>query len=120
MKRLVLALSLVVALASAACDDAVPTGPESPSFAAGRAGPPGLGVMSWNIYVGADLTQLLAVGSLADVPCAVYGVWQDVIATDFPSRAVAIALSLPICCISRTAATLLDCAKASCRVRLSE
>ena len=47
--------------------------------------------MSWNVYVGADLTQLLAVGSLEDVPCAVYGVWQDVIATDFPSRAVAIA-----------------------------
>ena len=91
MKRLVLALPLLAALAFGACDEAVPTGPESASFASQRGGSPGLGVMSWNVYVGADLTQLLAVGSLEDVPCAVYGVWQDVIATDFPSRAVAIA-----------------------------
>ena len=91
MKRLVLTLSVLGALAAGACDDAVTTGPEDGSFVSERAGPSALSVMTWNIYVGADLTQLLAVGSLADVPCAVYGVWQDVIATDFPTRAVAIA-----------------------------
>jgi endonuclease/exonuclease/phosphatase family metal-dependent hydrolase len=32
-----------------------------------------------------------AVGSLDDLPCAVYSVWQDVVGTDFPTRAVAIA-----------------------------
>lgn len=91
MKKLVLAVSLVIAFASAACDDAGPLDPENPSFDTGRAGPSALSVMTWNIYVGADLTQLLAVGSLDDLPCAVYSVWQDVVGTDFPTRAVAIA-----------------------------
>ncbi|MBT8479184.1 MAG: endonuclease/exonuclease/phosphatase family protein [Gemmatimonadetes bacterium] len=91
MKKLFLTLSVIVALAAGACDDAVPTGPDGASFDSGRAGPSVLNVMTWNIYVGADLTQLLAVGGLEDVPCAVFGVWQDVIATDFPTRAVAIA-----------------------------
>jgi len=91
MKRLLLTLSVVVALASGACDDDGPLGPDSPSFSTGRAGPSALSVMTWNVYVGADLTQLLGVEYDWQVPCAVNDVWEDVVATDFPARAVAIA-----------------------------
>lgn len=91
MKSLVLALSLAVAFASGACDDAGPLDPEKPSFDAGRAGPSALSVMTWNIYVGADLTQLLAIEDPAQIGCGVAAVYGDVLATDFNSRAVAIA-----------------------------
>lgn len=91
MKKLLLTLSVVVALASGACDDDGPLGPDSPSFSTGRAGPSALSVMTWNVYVGADLTQLLGVEYDWQVPCAVNDVWEDVVATDFPARAVAIA-----------------------------
>lgn len=91
MKKLVLAMSVVAALASGACDQAVPTGPDTPSFDHARAGSPGLSVMTWNVYVGADLGQLLDVGSMEELPCAVYDIWSDVVSTEFPTRAKAIA-----------------------------
>jgi hypothetical protein len=90
MRRYLSMPAVLAALALGACDDAGPLEPADPVFGAARAGSPALGIMSWNIYVGADLTQLLAVGSELDIPCAVYGVWTDVVATDFAARAVAI------------------------------
>lgn len=48
-------------------------------------------VMTQNLYMGADLTPVLAAPSLADVPAAVSQVWANVEATDFRKRARAIA-----------------------------
>jgi len=90
MKRLLLTLSALTVLAIGACQDDV-MGPEMATFDSERAGAPGLGVMTWNIYVGADLTQLLDVTDINDLPCAVYGVWSDVEATEFATRAKGIA-----------------------------
>lgn len=91
MKKLLLSLSLLVAFVSGACDDAGPLDPETPPFAAERAGPAALGIMTWNVYVGADLTQLLAVEDPSQIACGVAAVYGDVLATDFSARAVAIA-----------------------------
>jgi hypothetical protein len=88
--------ALLLALALGACEDGGPLDPaNSPSwdaaaFDADRAGSPALGVMSWNIYVGADLNQLLAIADPSQIACGVAGVWADVRATDFASRAEAI------------------------------
>ncbi len=91
MKRLLIPLFLTVTLASGACDDESPLAPEDASFAADRAGPAALTVMTWNIYVGADLTQLLAIQDPSQIACGVAAVYGDVLATDFAARAVAIA-----------------------------
>jgi endonuclease/exonuclease/phosphatase family metal-dependent hydrolase len=50
-----------------------------------------LRVMTQNLYLGADLTPVIAAPSLADVPAAVSAVWANVQATDFRERAVALA-----------------------------
>lgn len=97
MKRLFVPLPVLAVLTIVACEDGGPVGPRSEiapaeglALGVERAGPGALGVMTWNIYVGADLTQLLAAGSLAEVPCVVNDVWDDVLATDFEARAEAI------------------------------
>ena len=84
MKRLLISLPMVAALALGACGDDDPTGPEEPI-------PEELAVLSWNVYVGADLTQLLAVEDPAQIACGVAAVYDDVLATEFETRAVAIA-----------------------------
>ncbi len=92
MRWLVTTVSLMAAIALGACDDANPLGPDTGtvSLDAVRAGSPELGIMTWNIYVGADLNQLLA-GDPARIACGVADIYGDVLATDFQSRAVAIA-----------------------------
>ena len=98
MKWFLFTLPLMAALTIGACDDAGPFDPagnaattDAVLLDAVRAGSPALDVMTWNIYVGADLNQLLDVGSMEELPCAVYGVWSDVVATEFSTRAEAIA-----------------------------
>jgi hypothetical protein len=84
VKRLLITLPMIAALALGACGDDDPTGPEDPV-------PQELAVLSWNVYVGADLTQLLAVEDPAQIACGVAAVYDDVLATEFETRAVAIA-----------------------------
>ena len=91
MKKLLIPLLLVGSLAPGACDDQSPLAPADETYTVDRAGSPALTVMSWNIYVGADLTQLLAVQDPSQIACGVSAVYADVLATDFGARAVAIA-----------------------------
>jgi hypothetical protein len=101
-----LACLLLGGFALTGCSDAGPLGPaDSVSGAGGavgaedaavtddRAGSPALGVLTWNIYVGADLAGLLALDDPSDleIALAVTDLFGDVIAADFPARAGAIA-----------------------------
>lgn len=98
------ACTLFLAFALVGCSDAGPLGPTSSStggaaaaddaaLSSDRAGSPALGVLSWNIYIGADLTELLELQNPSDIEIAlkVTELFGDVLATDFPTRAGAIA-----------------------------
>jgi len=103
MKWPLLALPLAAVITLGACQDSDPLGPTDLAtenaeiqLDAVRAGPSLLSVMSWNIYVGADLTQLLAISDPSQIACGVAAVYGDVLATDFGARAVAIADQIEI------------------------
>ena len=53
-----------------------------------------LTVMTYNVYLGASAVDLLSVESLLQVPEEVAKMYNNVIASDFPSRATAIAKSI--------------------------
>ena len=53
-----------------------------------------LTVMTYNVYVGGSTDRLLAVENLLQVPQEVANMYNNVIASDFPGRAVAIAQSI--------------------------
>lgn len=53
-----------------------------------------LTVMTYNVYLGASAVDLLSVESLLQVPEEVANMYDNVIASDFPSRAAAIATSI--------------------------
>ena len=50
-----------------------------------------LTVMTYNVYVGADMLPLLGVTNILEVPGGVAGLYDKVIASDFPGRAAGIA-----------------------------
>ena len=50
-----------------------------------------LTVMTYNVYVGADMLPLLGITNLLEVPGAVASLYDTVITSDFPRRAAAIA-----------------------------
>lgn len=50
-----------------------------------------LTVMTYNVYVGADMLSLLGITDLLEVPSAVADVYEKTIAADFPARAAGIA-----------------------------
>ena len=50
-----------------------------------------LTVMTYNVYVGANMTQLLGITNLVEVPAMVAQVYDQLIASDFPGRAAGIA-----------------------------
>ena len=50
-----------------------------------------LTVMTYNVYVGADMLSLLGITNLSEVPSAVADVYEKTIAADFPGRAAGIA-----------------------------
>ncbi len=51
-------------------------------------------VMTYNVYVGADMLPLLGITNLLEVPGAVASLYDTVIASDFPGRAAAIASTI--------------------------
>ena len=53
-----------------------------------------LTVMTYNVYVGASTEPLLSVENLLQVPTEVANIYNNVVASDFPGRAVAIAQSI--------------------------
>ena len=53
-----------------------------------------LTVMTYNVYVGSSADSLLSVENLLQVPTEVANMYNSVIASDFPGRAVAIAKSI--------------------------
>ena len=53
-----------------------------------------LTLMTYNVYVGADMIPLLGITNLLEVPGAVAGLYDTVIASDFPGRAAAIASTI--------------------------
>jgi hypothetical protein len=82
------------ALALVACSD----GPLGPSLDRSNAvadftpeGGAGFSVMTWNIYVGARIQNLLDIQDPNNIPFAVTALLGDVLATNFPERAEAIA-----------------------------
>ena len=50
-----------------------------------------LTVMTYNVYVGANMGALLSITNLVEVPAAVAGIYEQFITTDFPGRAAGIA-----------------------------
>ena len=53
-----------------------------------------LTVMTYNVYIGSSAEPLLSVENLLQVPTEVANMYNNVIASDFPARAVAIAQSI--------------------------
>ena len=53
-----------------------------------------LTVMTYNVYVGANFEKLLGLTNLLEVPTEVANVYDQTIASDFPARAKAIAVSI--------------------------
>ena len=53
-----------------------------------------LTVMTYNVYVGANMEPLLGITNLVEVPAAVTEVYNKAIASDFPGRAAGIAASI--------------------------
>jgi endonuclease/exonuclease/phosphatase family metal-dependent hydrolase len=51
-------------------------------------------VMTYNVYLGSSVEQVLSVENLLEVPTAVANVYNNVQASDFPGRATAIAASI--------------------------
>ena len=91
MKRLLTVITIGVGVVIAGCGRDAPVGPDQPLFRSERAGSPALNVVSYNVYVGAGLEQLLMVQDPAQIPVAALAVWNQVMATDFSERAEAIA-----------------------------
>ena len=55
-----------------------------------------LTVMTYNVYVGADMLPLLGITNLVEVPKAVAGLYDTVVASDFAGRAAGIASTIKV------------------------
>ena len=83
-------LSLVIIFFISGCEritDTVILPPDTPDTEP-------LTVMTYNVYLGASAVELLSVESLLQVPEEVANMYNNVLASDFPSRAAAIAKSI--------------------------
>ena len=85
MKRLMTILIITVAMAGCEAD-----APFEPLFNEVHAGSPGLNVVSYNVYWGAHMEALMTADPM-QIPIVAAGLWGDVLETNFPERAVAIA-----------------------------
>jgi endonuclease/exonuclease/phosphatase family metal-dependent hydrolase len=80
----------VVALMTAACTDSVAGPDPGPAFLSERAGPGAITVISRNLYVGTDIERIMAVDP-GQIPFAVAQAWGEILQTNFPERAEALA-----------------------------
>ena len=55
-----------------------------------------LTVMTYNVYVGSSATPLLWVEGLSEIPTVTANIYNNIIASDFPGRAAAIAKSIKV------------------------
>ena len=78
---------LTAALIVTSCESDTPM---SPQFSRVRAGSPALNVVSYNVYWGAQVEELLTADPL-QIPMVAARLWGDVQKTNFPERAAAIA-----------------------------
>lgn len=85
MRRLFAILTTVLAVTSCESDEAF-----SPQLNRARAGSPGLNVVSYNVYWGAHVEDLLSADP-QQIPIVAAGLWGNVQKTSFPERALAIA-----------------------------
>lgn len=92
-KRVIMAL-LTACAAAIGCDADSLTGPAGAQLDRERAGSPELGVLTWNVYVGAPIEAVLAEPDPSLIPLRVAEAWAAVQATDFEERAAAIAASI--------------------------
>jgi endonuclease/exonuclease/phosphatase family metal-dependent hydrolase len=88
MRRL--AVPLILILVMAACSDRSPLGPSTRANPE-RAGSPALDVLTWNVYVGAQVQDLLLIEDPNQIPFEVARVFGKIMETNFPERADAIA-----------------------------
>ena len=88
VKIVILLLGILLSLSG--CEKI--TSPMLPDAGAPDAEP--LTVMTYNVYVGSSAAPLLSVENLLQVPTEVTNMYNNVIASDFPGRAVAIAKSI--------------------------
>ena len=89
MKKVAFPLVLVWAVLAAACSDQPVTGPDLRV----ERGAPSITVLSWNVYVGADVDAIIVAladnDETNDFPALIAGI-EELGATDFPARASAI------------------------------
>jgi endonuclease/exonuclease/phosphatase family metal-dependent hydrolase len=88
MRRFIAPIILILALT--ACTDRSPLGPSSNANPE-RAGSPALDVLTWNIYVGAQVQDLLLIQDPNQIPFEVARMFGKIQATNFVERAEAIA-----------------------------
>lgn len=81
---------VLLGLAVAACERDALMGTHESALSEERAGSPELGVMTYNVFVGARLEDLLLVENPNDVPIKALEILAAVQATNFPERAEAI------------------------------
>lgn len=81
---------LIVILSLAACSDGLPLGPSSRASVE-RSGSPALDVLTWNVYVGARVQDLLMIQDPTQIPFEVARLLGEIQATNFAERAEAIA-----------------------------
>ena len=92
MKRRAFIPIVLLALAACSGDALLAPSPEGTRTADATPTPvPRLDVLTWNVYVGARLEDLLQVGDPNQIPFEVANLVGHVIATDFPARAEALA-----------------------------
>jgi endonuclease/exonuclease/phosphatase family metal-dependent hydrolase len=89
MKQLTLVL-LALGLVLGGCDRDSVTGPPPPDLTVDRAGSPALKALTYNVYVGARIDDLLLVENPNDIPFVAADLFANVQATDFAERAEAI------------------------------
>lgn len=94
MRRMMTFLTLICCLLAGvgACGDDI-LGPEETDLQAGveRAGSPEVGLMTWNLYVGSKIENIMAAGSFEELVVLAGQEWAAIQATDFRERAEAIA-----------------------------
>lgn len=83
------AVLAILAGSMAGCDDLPIQHPEPPALnVVGARGPT---VMTRNVYLGGDIDRIVTASSAAQVPFIAAEVWAQIQATDFPTRAQALA-----------------------------